>query len=75
MCFFICERKRKKRNENGTKKKKHRGEGKNRGKQVIRAVGTFPFANFPLSKFDFGGQDKKTYFLGGKKGDKGGQKE
>jgi len=36
---------------------------------------TFPFANFPLSKFDFGGQDKKTYFLGGQKRDKRGQKE
>ena len=73
--FYLANEKRKKRNENGNGKEKPWGEGKNREKQVTRAAGTFPFANFPLSKFDFGGQDKKTYFLGGQKRGKRGQKE
>ena len=74
--FFICERKKEKsETETKTEKKKHRGEGISGRGTLTRVHRTFPFANFPLLKIDFRGQDKKTYFSGGQKRGKRGQKE
>lgn len=55
-------------------KNKTIGEGISGRGTLSRVHRTFPFANFPLLKFDFGGQDKKTYFSGGQKRGKRGQK-
>jgi hypothetical protein len=72
---FYLRTKKRKAKKNEKRKIKPWGEGISGRGTLTRVHRTFPFANFPLLKIDFEGQDKKTYFLGGKKRDKGGQKE